>query len=88
MIQVSDAGGSVLSPGDRRGHGRTSLFTENETPNPSNSRQLVKNYIPILLKTLKDVKQDCAQHGPTAPLFCLPLILFLEKHFFPLNERF
>lgn len=43
-----------------------SLFPLSEAPNPSNSRQQPRNYIPISSKTLKDLKQASAQYGTIA----------------------
>lgn len=45
---------------------RFSLFPLSEAPNPGNSRQQLRNYIPISSKTLKDLKQASAQYGPIA----------------------
>lgn len=45
---------------------RFSLFPLSEAPNSGNSRQKLRNYIPISSKTLKDLQQASAQYGSIA----------------------
>lgn len=43
------------------------------------------NYRPVSLKTLQDLKQACAQHGPTAPFTSSLLDSISGEVFFPLT---
>lgn len=67
-MQFSDTKGCELFPRvGRRYRGFSFLFLVSETPDPNNLEQSVRNYITISFETIKDIKQACAQYGPTTP---------------------